>query len=301
MQIECVFNERHKLAEGPLWDAQAQRLLWADIEGQALHSVRADGSRHRKQVLPGGITSVSLTNSGHYLCTAEKGFLLLSKTLAEIWRSQMVEATLSTNRFNDAKVGPSGHLWAGTMHRKMSEPDGNLYRLNRNLEWSLQDSGYLVSNGPAFSPDKKFMWHTDSKRRVIYRFRMSPRGRISAREEFIRFEEAEGYPDGMTADAEGCVWVACFSGGRIMRFSPAGERLLRVDLPTSNITSCAFGGEGYRSLFVTTATVGLNKKQRASEPLAGGIFRVDGDFQGLPPYEFRLNPKILASLQDDDA
>jgi len=301
MHIECIFNQRHRLAEGPLWDAQAQRLLWVDIEGQMLHSACADGSQHREWAIPGGITSISLTNSDHYLCTSEKGFLLLSKTFAEIWRSEMVEAGLSANRFNDAKVDPSGHLWAGTMNRKMSDPDGNLYRLNRNLEWSLQDSDYIVCNGPTFSPDRKYMWQTDSVRRIIYRFRMSPRGRISAKEEFIRFEAEEGFPDGMTTDAEGCVWVACFSGARITRFSPSGERLLRIDLPTSNISSCVFGGEDYRSLFVTTATVGLSKEQKANEPLAGGIFRIDGDFQGLPPYAFRLNPKVLASLDDNEA
>jgi sugar lactone lactonase YvrE len=299
-QIKCIFNERHRLAEGPLWDSDAQRLLWVDIENQKLHSARADGGDHDEKTIPGGITSISLTDSGHYIGTGEKTFLLLSRTFSEIWRSAIVEFGSPDNRFNDAKVDPGGRLWAGTMNRKLREPSGHLYCLNRRLEWTRRDSGYIVSNGPTFALDGKTLWQTDSVRRVIYRFRLSPRGLISDRQEFIRFTDAEGHPDGMTTDREGCLWVAGFAGACVIRFSPQGERLLRIDLPASNVTSCAFGGADYRSLFVTTAAIGLTEERKAAEPLAGGIFRIDGVGAGIPPHRFRIDRKTLAGLGDGE-
>ena len=296
MQIECIFQGRHRLAEGPLWDSTPSRLLWADIENGMLHSTDADGGQHQELALPGGITSISLTDSDHYICTQEKRFLLLSRSFETVWQSDAVEDELPDNRFNDAKVDPHGHLWAGTMHRHLSNPSGHLYRLGSHLRWAAQDSGYIVSNGPTFSHHGDLMWHTDSIRRRIYRFSLTTDGVISDKKVFVRFEDDEGVPDGMTTDREGCLWIASFAGARITRFSPSGERLLRVDLPTSNITSCTFGGEDYRSLFVTTATSGLNQVQTAQQPLAGSIFRIDGDFQGLAPNRFHIDPVVLEAL-----
>ncbi len=103
MEIKCLVNQSHGLAEGPLWDPDQRRLLWVDIEAATLHSVEADGSNHREYAMPGGITSISLTDSGHYICTAEKSFFLLSRSLDVQWRSKPLESGYTENRFNDAR------------------------------------------------------------------------------------------------------------------------------------------------------------------------------------------------------
>jgi sugar lactone lactonase YvrE len=105
-------------------------------------------------------------------------------------------------------------------------------------------------------------------------------------QEFLRFAEAEGYPDGMTVDAEGCLWVAHWEGGRVSRFAPDGTRLEAMALPAAKVTSCAFGGEGLRTLFVTTAG-GSGSPMAAPE---GGLFAAATTTRGLPAGRVRLGP-----------
>jgi len=270
-------------------------LLWVDIETSRLHSITSNGTHHKSWHFADGITSISLTHSGHYLCTSEKGFFLLDEQFAWLCRSAWLETGLPQNRFNDAKPDPTGRLWAGTMNRDLLHPTGNLYCLDGDLEWRIHDSGYIVSNGPAFLRDGRVLLHTDSVRRVIYQFAMDKDGALHDKREFARLDEAEGLPDGMTTDAEDCIWVCSYYGSRITRFSPRGERILTVELPVSNITSCTFGGDNFRRLFITTATSGLSAQQLELEPLAGSIFCMDCDVPGLPPNRFRLNTNAIAN------
>ena len=174
-----------------------------------------------------------------------------------------------------------GRIWAGSMDEDEQIDLGGLWRLDPDLSWSLMDVGYQVANGPAFSPDGSILYHTDSAKRVIYRFELDPTGNLHDRRVHIQFEEAWGYPDGMTTDAEGGLWVAHWDGARVSRFSPDGVLDRWIDLPVSRPTSCAFGGEDLDRLFITSASIG-----REDEALAGGLFEVDPAARGLPAEMF---------------
>ncbi len=144
------------------------------------------------------------------------------------------------------------------------------------------DHGYICANGPTFSPDGAIVYHTDSTLREIYRFDVRPDGSLGDKRVFARFTEEEGYPDGMTTDREGCLWVAHWGGWRITRFRPDGTRDRVVPMPVSQVTSCTFGGDRLDRMFVTSARIGLTDAQLAKEPLAGGLFEIDPGTTGLP-------------------
>jgi sugar lactone lactonase YvrE len=146
---------------------------------------------------------------------------------------------------------------------------GSLYRLDPDLTWQKLDSGYDVTNGPTFSLDGMTMYHTDSAARTIYAFDFGADGSIGERRVWLRFEPDWGYPDGMTTDAEGCIWVAHWDGARVSRFSPSGQLLRSIELPARNITSCTFAGPLLDRMFVTSSTI-----NQESDPNAGALFEV---------------------------
>ena len=90
----------------------------------------------------------------------------------------------------------------------------------------------------------------------------------------------------MTTDSDGRIWIAHWGAACVTCHTPSGELLLRVDLPTRFVTSCAFGGDDLQTLFITSASKDLTPEQKAHEPLAGGLFKVQLDVRGLPAHQF---------------
>jgi len=193
------------------------------------------------------------------------------------------ESDRPQNRLNDGKVDPFGRVWAGSKDDSDEQASGALYRLDGDLSFVRVDDGYQVTNGPTFSPDGRVLYHTDSAARLIYAFDLGADGAISNKRVWLRFEEEWGYPDGMTTDAEGCLWIAHWGGSRISRFSPDGQRMTSIPLPASNITSCAFAGPDLDRLFVTSSTIDCE-----NEEFAGSLFEVETDVRGIAPKGFAL-------------
>lgn len=184
-------------------------------------------------------------------------------------------------RLNDAKACSDGRIYAGSMELSGRDALGGLYRLDPDRSVTCLDSGYGVANGPALSLDERTLYHTDSVLGLIYAFRREADGSLSDKRVFRQFEPVDGSPDGMTVDAEDCLWVAHWDGGRISRFDPQGDLISTHPLPASRITSCAFAGEHLDRLFVTSASEG-----KAHEPLAGALFELDVGVRGAAPRAF---------------
>lgn len=168
------------------------------------------------------------------------------------------------------------------MDDREGEASGALYRIAPDLSCTRIDDGYRVTNGPAFSPAGDLMYHNDSARRVTYAFDLDVATGAAANQRVFReFGEAEGFPDGMTVDAEGCLWIAFWDGWCVRRFSPEGELLEAIEMPVARPTSCAFGGSSLDILYVTSARIGLGQAKAALQPYAGGLFRTETGVTGI--------------------
>jgi len=191
-----------------------------------------------------------------------------------------VESDMPSNRLNDGFVDAAGRLWFGSMDDEEHRPSGALYCAGPAGEMSIQDRDYVITNGPATSPDGKILYHTDTLKKQVFAFDILPDGGLANKRLFTVIH-GSGFPDGMAVDAEGCVWIALFGGSRIERYSAAGERVASVAFPCSNITKLAFGGEDLRTAYATTAWKGLSRDERERQPLAGGLFSFRTDTPGL--------------------
>jgi sugar lactone lactonase YvrE len=164
---------------------------------------------------------------------------------------------------------------------------GSLYRLDPDRSLTAIDGGYRVTNGPAFSPDGRTMYHSDTANQVTYAFDIDEQGNAAGRRIFIQFGKGDGYPDGMTVDAEGCLWIAFWDGWCVRRIAPSSERLLELPVPVQRPTSCAFGGSDLKTLFITSASRDLEGTDLARQPLAGGLFAAEVGVQGIAELPFR--------------
>jgi sugar lactone lactonase YvrE len=215
-----------------------------------------------------------------FIAGFQSGFARLSLDPVRVEAICAPEAHLPDSRMNDAAVDCAGRIWAGTMDDREQMPTGCLYRLDAAGQWTRHDSGYVVSNGPTFSPEHDILYHTDTTRRVIHRFALGADGMLGDREEFVVFPEDWGWPDGMATDVEGGIWVAHWGGSRLSRFLPNGRLDRVIEMPVAQITSCCFAGPTLERMFVTTASVDC------SDPLAGCLFEVEPGVRGAPTYAY---------------
>ena len=289
------------LGEGPYWVPEASFLMWVDIRRGLLHRTYVpSGATVTHELgevsaafpaLGGGILTVggsrltlrapmlsapttsAPTTSAPTTFAQEGG---ATRTVAEIPARDGV-------RFNDAAVDHAGRVWAGSMHTGESEPLGGLYRLDAGGTLTSLLKGVTVSNGISWSPDGSRMYYTDSPTRRLDMFDYDQAtGEAFQRRVFADLSRVEGVPDGLTVDADGFVWVAMRGGGVLRRFTPGGQQDAVLPVPVSQPTSCAFGGPGLTDLYVTTASLGLSDSQRAAEPLAGRLLRIQPGPVGLP-------------------
>jgi sugar lactone lactonase YvrE len=286
LKATCAVASDDVLGEGPVWVADQRALYWLDIKGLKIN--RFDPVTRDRASWPTAfrIGSIAPRVGGGFVGGSEHGFVMIDATITRFEILANPEPHLPANRFNDGALDPAGRFWAGTMDDAEEQATGALYRLDADLSWSRHDGGYQVTNGPAFSPDGGLLYHTDSAARTIYRFRLGADGSLSDELVFAQFGEGDGYPDGMTVDREGCLWIAFWDGWCVRRLSPEGVRIAHLPMPVQRPTSCTFGGPDLDRLFVTSATIGLDDAARAAQPLAGGLFMATPGVSGvaMPPF-----------------
>ncbi|MEU5362585.1 SMP-30/gluconolactonase/LRE family protein [Streptomyces sp. NPDC005925] len=266
------------LGEGPTWDAAAGRLLWIDILGSRLHGYDPATGRRRVRTTGQHVGAVKPRAGGGLVLNLRDGIALLDPDGAFRW---LRREAVPGRRANDAAVAPDGSLWAGTMRYDEAPGGGTLSRVTGDGRAEVVLPGVTVSNGTGWSPDGRLMYYVDSPTRRIDVFAYEE-GRVTNRRALAVIEDGAGFPDGLTVDADGCVWVALWDGGAVRRYTPDGTLDRVVGLPVPRVTACAFGGAGLTDLYVTTARVGLDP----APPLAGSLLVVPDAGRGMPQPAF---------------
>jgi len=267
-----------QLGEGLMWSPRRQILFWVDILAPALRAYDPVNGRVRSWDMPERLGWV-IEREGRddFIIGLKSGFARLTLEPFQIAHIGDPEPERPGNRLNDAKADYAGRIWAGSKNDADEAATGALYRLDTNLSWSRHDDGYDVANGPTFSPDGSTIYHTNSGTRSVYAFDLSPDGDLTNKRLLVKFRDDWGYPDGMTTDIDGALWIAHWGGGRVSRFRPNGALDRSIALPTSQISNCVFAGKNLDRMFVTSAATGLT-----GEPLAGALFEVDPQVKGVP-------------------
>ena len=272
-----------ELGEGPFWDPKSNGLLWVDIIGKKILQQSYDQTGPNVINLAGNPGCAVLSNEGEVIAAINNSISLIDgigsplKVLAETNEG-------SGLRFNDGKCDPSGRFWVGSMDRNEKAPLGSLYSWRESEGLIEREKGVTVSNGMGWSPEQGLFYYIDSPTREVsvYDFDLLT-GSIKNKRTFITFGQEDGFPDGMTIDNEGRLWIAFWGGAKIMCVNPDSKAIEEViNFPVSKITSCAFGGDRLDKLFVTSAKVDVNEMD---EPLAGKTFVFSPGVSGAHSYQ----------------
>ena len=286
LQFDLFSDYSCELGEGPFWDSKKSRLHWVDIIGEKIISQNLDGSNIHALEVDGNPGCVVFSDEGTMVTGVDNqissfdGDGNLLKVLADTKEG-------SGLRFNDGKCDPTGRFWIGSMDRKEKNKLGSLYSWNSIEGLVNREQGVTVSNGMGWSPDNSLFYYIDSPTREVsvYDIDLST-GSINNKRRFISFTEEDGFPDGMTIDNDGRLWIAFWGGSKIMCVNPDSKAIEElVSFPVSKITSCAFGGEKMDRLFITSAKVQVNEED---EPMAGKTFIVSPGVKGQPSFNLKL-------------
>jgi sugar lactone lactonase YvrE len=269
----CVWDAGALLGEGPAWDARDASVYWVDIKGRLIHRYRpADGDRCSWTVPEMIGCLIPEAEGGAFIAALQSGFARL--TLSNSGEAHLdpiadPEPDRPGNRFNDGKRAPDGSVWAGTMDDAEIDASGSWWRLDAEGGVTSLDTGFKVTNGPAFDAAEGQVYLTDSARQIIYRAPLIDQGAgLGEKSVFAQFSPEQGYPDGMTVGPDRRLWVAFWDGGCVRRLSLDGLIEDEIAMPVARPTSIAFNGSGTEA-YITSASIGLD-----GAPLAGGLFRL---------------------------
>ena len=277
-EVDVVIEAGAILGEGPVWTGDS--LWWVDIEGQRIHHTDPATGRDGIIQLDAPIGAVIPRADGGWVAAMSDGVVIVDSDGATEQRIG-IESDDAESRMNDAKCDPAGRLFTGTMTH--GDRRSSLYSIDADWSVTTVFTGVGISNGLGWSPDATRMYYIDTPtmRVDVIDYDLTT-GSVEYRRPLMEIAKGAGFPDGMTIDVDGCLWVAFWDGWCVRRYDPEGRLMHTVELPVARITSCTFGGENFDQLFITSASSGLSKVELAAQPLAGAIFSADVGTKGSP-------------------
>jgi sugar lactone lactonase YvrE len=285
---ELVLDAGADLGEGPAWEARSGCLYWVDIRAGQLHIFNPQDGSDSHIETGEALGCAAPRRRGGLVLGLRSGFALLDLPSKKLTRLVNPEAHLPGNRFNDGKCDPAGRFLAGSMDNAEIAANGSLYSLAPDGSLKTLLRGTSISNGLSWSPDHGIFYYIDTPTRTVmaYDYDLAA-GEIANPRRVVSVPPDLGWPDGMTSDTEGKLWVAMWGGAKLTRWDPANGKLLaEIPFPALNVSACAFGGPDLTDLYVTSARKGMNPEQIAKYPLSGGLFRIKTNMQGIPTFEF---------------
>lgn len=287
MDAHLAYRFSAKIGESPRWDSRRERLMWVDIDGQLLCFFDPTSGINIQHHI-GSSVGVAVFAEQDQIALALKDRFVLFDEKTGITKTLATIESGPTFRFNDGGVDPAGRFYAGTMQVPSVPRTAHLYSIDQVGRVVTQLSEVGLTNGMAWSLDGKKFYFTDTTLGNIREFDYNIEdGAISKPRVIFELPRATGLTDGLVIDAEGCLWLAVWGGGQVLRLTTSGRIISKIDLPVSQVSSMGFGGKNLDQLFITSATFQLSQGELLRQPLAGSLFVADVGVQGIEQNYFK--------------
>ena len=284
MKAKPIVRCENLLGEAPLWHTIHQILYWVDIESRIVHGYEPHTGQHREWLVPQMVGTVACASNGNLFLGLQNEIAELDPATGHVHTLAALEADLPDNRCNDGKCDPAGRFWVGTINMESKPGAGSLYCVDTEYQITKVLGGLTVANGMAWSPRGDAMYFIDSHHRNVMRYDFDPATtELRNARVILKGENEDEVPDGVCVDEEGMLWIGFYGGYRVGRYDPAtGKHLADVNVPAPNVTSCCFGGQDLKTLYIATARQGLPAEQLKEFPLSGSLFTYETDIAGIP-------------------
>ena len=283
-----LWNLKCILGEGTLWVKEHDSIYFVDIKKKRIHILNNKNKKRKIVKVNKEIGFLAHIKKNVFILGLQGELRIINLKTKKIIKSIFIEKNIKLNRINDGKTDPSGRLWFGTMDNlERNIEKGSLYCLDKNLNLNKVDTNYMITNGPAFINSNNF-YHTDSRKRTIYKIRINKKLRILNKKVFKKFKKSEGVPDGMTVDKKNNLWVGHYHGGCVSVFNKKGKKIHKINLPAKNITNCAFGGKNNSELFVTSALKGMKTIEIKKYKFSGSLFKIQTNIRGIEQKKYNV-------------
>ncbi len=281
--VACAVRRTNLLGEGPCWDAAADRLWWVDILSRRLEWLEPSSGDSGGFELDVRASAVAPRREGALLMASDAGFGVFSPATGTLELRLHPEPERHWNRSNDGKTDALGRFWLGTMDADGgARNSGAVYRLDADWTATRVADGLGIPNTLTHSRDGRTLYLADSRERTLHACDVEADGELGAWRTFASTIGEAGTPDGSALDTEGFLWNAQWGGWRLVRYAPDGSIDRIVPMPVEQPSSCAFGGPGLETLYVTTARAGLSAHALADQPLAGSLLSFRPGVAGHP-------------------
>jgi gluconolactonase len=262
------------LVEGPTWDGTG--LLFSDVVNGGMFRLRPGGDVEQVVAHRRGMGGIALHADGGYVVSGRNVAYKTDTTTTILLDGDPAAGRQS---FNDLTIDDRGRVYVGSLDMNPLDPEsqlrpGKLHRIELDGSVTTLSDDVLLSNGLGFSPDRRSLYHSDSRRGVVWRFALDAAGEVTGRTRFATFDE--GVPDGLAVATDGTVWVAVAHGSHVAALDPDGALRTRVETPVPMATSVCFGGDELQDLYVVTGSSG------APPEVGGGVYVVRDAGPGLP-------------------
>jgi len=276
-------DSKCELGEGPFWHAKRKQLFWFDINEQSLFAANAAGEIEDSWLFNETVTAAGIVDDQTLALVSENGIIEFDLTVGGMNRLQDIEREIEANRSNDCRVHPSGAFWIGTMVKDEGPREGSVYHYRAGVLSRIIEN-VAIPNATCFSPDGTIAYWTDTPTKKILKCAIDPSTGLPVGEWelFADVSNHRGYPDGAVVDSEGYLWNARWGGSCVVRHAPDGSIDRVIEIPVSQVTCPAFGGDDLKTLYITTAAKTLSPQQLAEEKVAGGVFAIEVDVPGQP-------------------
>lgn len=302
MQLEgpnwrCLWQAKAHLGEGTLWDARDGSVYWLDVEAPIIRWLDLETGAQNSYVPPASVSALAVRDKGGFIASSAQGFVVVDPAAGTFEPLVEPRDDPSAARLNDGALDRQGRYWSGSVDNAVAggDPSGwkegsraALYRLDIDGRTCKLDGGFIATNGPVIGLDGKTLYLNDSLARATYQYDLRDDGTLGERRVFNSYDTSFGYPDGMTVDADGCIWIAFFQDRYLRRFDTTGKLVSKHELPVRQGTRPAFGGPDLDRLFLSSASLSFTDQDWIDQPLAGSLFEIfDHGARGAPAIGFQ--------------